>query len=381
MHRSWPLWLCALFWLISAGLVVATRPGQAGIRAALLLPDLFQDMPLQPSRWVRPAPLQERVTYRYRGREAGGDLYRPAGPGPYPGFVFALGVSPAGLDDPRVVRFGQTLARAGFIVLIPDSPDLRRDRVLPEEIDGLVTAFQLLQQRPEADRHRLGLVGVSVGGGLALIAAADPRIANDLAFVNVLGAYSDARSLIAAVTTQRVRVGGRPSAWHPDPMSVRIVRTVLIDTLDSPQEQRRVWELLAQSADQPPSSSPAVIPLSPAAQAVYELLRNDDPARVDALLQRLPLQTQQRLHQLSPSTYLNGLRAPLSIMHDRGDRAIPFSESRQLVMLAAALHPWYSEFDIFQHVDLKGQGGGHVLVRDSVKLFVHLLHVLNRLET
>lgn len=378
MSRLWPLGLCALLWLASGTVVVGTPTGRAAVRALLLLPDLFQDMPLQPSLWLRPPPVREHLSYTYQGRVAGADLYRPAGAGPFPGLVFTLGVSPAGTDDPRVVRFGEGLARAGFVLLIIDSPDLRQDRVVPEEIDGLVTAFQMLRNRPEVDPRRTGLMGVSAGGGLALIAAADPRIAHDLAFVNVLGAYSDARTLITAVTTERITVDGQPVPWTPDPLTVRIVRKVLIDALASPSERERIWDLLAQ--DLADADNLVATSLSPTGRAVYEVLRNDDPDRAAMLLQALPQELQARLRYLSPSTHVNGLRAPLYVMHDRGDPLIPFTESRQLVKLAAPMQPWYSEFDIFQHVDLKGSTARQALLRDSTKLFVHVLRIFSALE-
>jgi hypothetical protein len=69
-------------------------------------------------------------------------------------------------------------------------------------------------------------------------------------------------------------------------------------------------------------------------------------------------------------------------MHDRGDELIPFAESRRFddALEQAGRPPFYSEFDIFKHVDPTRGGKPLVVARDLVKLFMHVQAVLARLE-
>ena len=62
------------------------------------------------------------------------DVYLPAGARPgagLPAVVLALGVHPAPIDDPRIVKIATAIARAGVVVGVPDSTALRELRVTP----------------------------------------------------------------------------------------------------------------------------------------------------------------------------------------------------------------------------------------------------------
>lgn len=67
------------------------------------------------------------------------------------------------------------------------------------------------------------------------------------------------------------------------------------------------------------------------------------------------------------------MRAPLYLLHDRGDRFIPWPQSEQI---AAAYPPVvYHRVDLFQHVDPK-PGNFSVLWRDSwrvLRLFAAII--------
>ena len=58
-------------------------------------------------------------------------------------------------------------------------------------------------------------MGVSVGGSLALIAAAEPAIADRLAWVGSFGAYADAAELTTEVLTHQYRLDGSSTTGRP----------------------------------------------------------------------------------------------------------------------------------------------------------------------
>ena len=94
------------------------------------------------------------------------------------------------------------LARAGLVTLLPISADLNAGNIYPSEIDALVRAFETLEARPEVDPARIGFIALSVGGGLAMCAVADPRIRERVAFVSTFGGYFDARDLFVDVISR-----------------------------------------------------------------------------------------------------------------------------------------------------------------------------------
>ena len=99
-----------------------------------------------------------------------------------------------GRNHPAVERVADGLARTGVAVLVPDSRILLEGRLEVGEIDGVVRAFQLLADRPEVDRERVGIFGFSVGGSLALLAAGDDAHRVEVRWVNAFGAFADART-------------------------------------------------------------------------------------------------------------------------------------------------------------------------------------------
>jgi fermentation-respiration switch protein FrsA (DUF1100 family) len=66
------------------------------------------------------------------------------------------------------------------------------------------------------------------------------------------------------------------------------------------------------------------------------LVQNRDPQAVDELVAALPVQTRRLLTDLSPSTYLDRIRAPLFLIHGRDDPAVPFTETLRLARAARA---------------------------------------------
>src|ERR687888_574585 len=88
------------------------------------------------------------------------------------------------------------LARDGFVVLVPDSPDLRADRILPSERDAFVAAIAFVRALGDVDARRIGLVGFSAGASLLVVAAADARVRDDVRMVNFFGGYYDAADLL-----------------------------------------------------------------------------------------------------------------------------------------------------------------------------------------
>jgi carboxymethylenebutenolidase len=129
---------------------------------------------------------------------ARGYLVRPAGPGPHPGVV--VGCQLFGVDG-QVRGFVQRLAGLGYTALAPDLYHRTAPGVeLPADADGRRRGFELLHRlRREEVLHdveaamgylresagagsRIGMVGLSMGGHVAYLAAARLDLAATVAF-------------------------------------------------------------------------------------------------------------------------------------------------------------------------------------------------------
>lgn len=113
-----------------------------------------------------------------------GDLYLPDGAGPdapVPGVVACSGYQ--GLKDIHPARFARALAPRGFACLAFDYrgfgfSDGERGRLVPQEqVEDVRAAVSYLRSVPAVDPGRIGVIGWGLGGGVAIVAAADdPRI-------------------------------------------------------------------------------------------------------------------------------------------------------------------------------------------------------------
>jgi pimeloyl-ACP methyl ester carboxylesterase len=248
------------------------------------------------------------------------DLWRPPGGRPGAPLVLVHGLAPEGKDDPRLGRAAALLARGGFAVAVPDLPAMRAERLRPGDARAVTAALEVLARHPAARPEPATLVAVSVGLAPAMLAARAP--APPVRLLLALGGHAEGRELVRYFTTGVTGFG---------PVAVRApVRPELgpaflarnLDLVEDPADRAAVEAALA---GRPLAADPR-----PAARAVVAVLENRDPARVDALLARLPPATQELLDAVSPVRYLPRLRARLLLVHGRQDPAVPYTESLRL---------------------------------------------------
>jgi hypothetical protein len=114
-----------------------------------------------------------------------------------------------------------------------------------------------------------------------------------------------------------------------------------------------------------------VAQLSPPAAAAYHILAGDQRDQVQRNLGALSPAMQALLQQLSPSTVVERISAPVSLLHDRYDSFVPFTESVNFAAALTHLHHPHElvAFSIFQHTEVSSSLDMGALLRDSPRLF------------
>ena len=205
-----------------------------------------------------------------------------------PVVVYANAATPRGIDEPAVGRLLGGLASAGFVAIAPELPCVRRGEVTPETIDALVAVAS-------ASGRRVALLGASTGAGLAIIAAADPRIATRVTAVASVAPFASLREILRLGTTGHY--GDEPFAAEP------LVRIAAARSLS------------AAAPDDP---------------GVAAILENVDPLRFDQLYAALTPATRALVEELSPVTRIDDVRAPIELLASPDDRFFPVDEARAL---------------------------------------------------
>lgn len=324
----------AIALLVGALLLVALWPAiDAHARATAFFAHAVLRLPGEPLGWVTATPVEEAFAWADGGA---GVLTLPGTAGPHPVLLVVLGAEPAAPDEPAVVALRDGLARIGLGTLIVRSHPLIDGEVTPDEVPLIVGGFEALERDPRVRAGRVGMLGLSTGGSLVLVAAAQPRIADRVRLVFAMGAYHEAERLVAEVVAGRTRASsGAVEPWTPDPTAVRVVRATLLSAL--PPTER--------------AAAAAGTPSTPAARAAAELVAGASFDRAEALVTALGPDVRARMVAISPDAHLAGLRAPLFLLHDRADAFIPVAHTESL---ARATTPRAVELvDLFEHVEPK----------------------------
>ena len=231
---------------------------------------------------------------------------------------------------------------------------------------------------PDVDPARMGFFGASVGGSIALVAAADPRIADEVQHVVSFGGYFDALPTFGAVITHHIEYQDVDETWTPKPHATKVVTHQIIDRVESEHDRDllTLWFL-----DGEPADAEDVASLTAVGRASYEFLANRDPAAVEGLIGQLPRSEIAEMNYLSPRSSIANVKADLIILHDQGDPYVPYTESRRLqAAVGDRPNATFDELRLFDHVSPKLDTSPDIVAVDSARLLFRLYQLLLRWE-
>lgn len=346
------------FRLLILAVALAVLSACAPVRhydAALVLADVAAgDAPSRLKEKTTP-PTRTAMRYSVSGRDHAGDLYLPGEGGPLAGIVLVPGAVPMGKDDPRLVAFATTLARARFAVLAPELPGFRELRIHPADARIVADAFAYLAGRADlAPAGRAGLAAFSYGVGPALLAALEEDVRERVRFVVGVGGYHDLTRAARYLTTGYFQAGERRLYLAPDDYGKLVLLSTARFYVEASNARTLESMIERRLKDRTADLSDLAEQLGPQGRAVYALAINADPDRFPALYSALPQAMRADFAALSlHNKDLTRLRARLILLHGRSDNLIPYPESDAL---AAAVPPSQARLyildSILGHVDL-----------------------------
>jgi pimeloyl-ACP methyl ester carboxylesterase len=270
-------------------------------------------------------------------------VYRPAGGKRWPALVFLNGITARGRHHPEVERLADALARVGFLVLVPDPPGLARGEITDRTLTATIAVVRATADRRDAAGGRVGLVGVSIGASLGLLAAEQPSLANRITLVAGIAPYTSLENVTRLATTGYALDAGRLVRYETTSFLSLVIARSLVAALPASQNRRRLLaELLRLHEGSPdPLALFRRLParqVAPSARAVVELLANRDPARFGQLFAALPPELRASILRLSPLRGASELRAPVEIASAPHDKYFPLAETWALARAARHSH-------------------------------------------
>ncbi len=256
-------------------------------------------------------------------------LYLPDDAQNPPAMVVVHGLHHLGIDEPRLVNFAESLAETGIEVLTPQVDALADYRVEPQSIDLIGASAQFLAHRAGT---KVGVLGLSFAGGMSLMAAADPKYADEIAFVAAVGAQDDVRRVEHyLIEGQTHWPDGRLLTTPPNEYGWLILIYAhpedffLPADVEGARESLRLLlhEQVKQAADRAAQLSPQGQELMKAIFDYHrELFR-------DKLLADLDKHSSEAI-AVSPHNHIQDLKAKVLLVHGEGDDVIPPSETEWL---------------------------------------------------
>jgi dienelactone hydrolase len=290
-------------------------------------------------------------------------VYRPVGVEHAPGMVIVHGVHRLGIDEPRLVAFARDIAASGIVVLTPELRDVADYRITPRSVAPIGQAAQELKRFTHAPH--VGVMGLSFAGGLAMLAAADPRWSGDISYVVSIGGHDDLTRVTTFFATDEIpRPDGTVARFpaheygalvlvyaHPEDFFVPA------DVADAREAIRlHLWE-------QPQLSDAVAARLSAAGKAKLKLLFDHDKPAVRSELLASIARHRDEMAAVSPHGHLGGLHAKVLLLHGSEDSVIPAVETLWLArdsdgqLIDALITPLLTHVDVGKKPPLRERLG------------------------
>jgi len=341
---------------------------------------------------------EEEVEVQRGDRPVPATLFSPRhGWSPIPGWVVLHGVTRPGRHHPTLLRFVRALAGTGATVLVPEVPEWRELELAPDEAAATIRESVLyLAGREGTLSDRIGVMGFSLGVPQVLGAATDPSLRGSLRCVAGFGGYGDLDRTVHFLFHGKHAWEGRVHQADPDPYgrwilggnyltrvpgfedAEDVAHALLSLAKEAGDLQVGAWEACYDSIKERlinhvhPSRHQLFRAFAPpAGQAPPEGLGN-------RLARGLADAARAATPYSEPLSFLDRIPVPVRLVHGRGDRLIPFSES---LRLAEAFPP---DADIrvyltglFSHSQTDSSGGSGGWVEEQL----HFLRILSDLLT
>ena len=269
-------------------------------QAAILILDIYSESLVgrNVARLVTPEPRASQTRERFAGTEMRVDWWHPGSGASHPGVLVVPGASALGNDNEALRGFGASMARAGYLVMLPEFPFLKEGRLDPAATAQLDGSFAALRARPETRGRATGAFGISVGGGLLLVAAGQEPAIGSATFVSVLGAYYDMDTYLASVAGAQQLRGGKLVTWAPSDEARERLPAAAIEAVAAADREAVRQALAAPTYEE---ALRRIRGLPPSARAVFDAL--------------------------SPETVWSRIGAPVFWIHDPADTYEPLAEA------------------------------------------------------
>jgi pimeloyl-ACP methyl ester carboxylesterase len=307
------------------------RPSASIHLKTLIVLGVVLDLPVV-ARLVRGMTPEPRVENTELGGVPG-SLVRPSGRGPWPAILFVNGAHPLRRREPVVERVAHGLARAGFLVIVPDLPGLGLGEITTRTLDAAAGVAREAADLDAVRGGRIALIGASTGASIAILLAARPDLAGRVSLVSSVTPYADMRKIICLATTERYECPGGYRSFGVTNLLRRAIARSMTVTIPACEERERLLDSVGSILEQDDPFArirPSQEWGPGAVRAIVRLLENREAARFAELFGDLPADLRAMIAEMSPLTVAAAVQAPVEMAVPPLDRYFPVEEAQVL---------------------------------------------------
>ena len=362
-----------LFLLLIAAAALAYLPITHHLRAASVLMKISDP---HAHGFIADYGLNAVKTYDFQLKVNGGTarsrVYMPEGIPHAPALVILHGVHHLGIEEPRLKNFAQAMASHGYMILTPELPGIDDYHVSAASVPVIGEAARELTRWNGAPK--VGVLGLSFAGGLALIAASDPKYADSIGYVTAVGAHDDVARVLKFFATNQIPLPSgqteKLKAHEYGPFVVVFSHPQeFFKGNDIPMAERAVQYLLWEDV---PKAQAEAAKMSPEGRKKMKLLFDHHTEALAPMLLTSVDKYKAEYESASPRGNMAGLKVPVFLLHGAADDVIPPAETLWLEHdIPAGLVRRRLISPVVSHVEL----GGNPTARDEFDL-VHWMSVM-----
>jgi acetyl esterase/lipase len=255
-------------------------------------------------------------------------IYEPRG-GHSRALLVVHGVHWGGLHEPRLVLFARRLAAFGFAVVTPLITDMQGYDLVPRAVDDIErSALWLLDDSGLTDETdgRIGVLGISFGGGLALSAVTRPSLRDRTAFGFSFGGHADMDRTMRYLVSGDLPAGGH---LEPHVYGQAVILRMGADRLVPPEDVAKLDRaLLAFLSGDRKRAERIGINLGREAHDLLTLVVERETSALGEVLEPV-VRAHKNEPQLSPVRF-DPPEFPVFLLHGNVDNVIPPSETTEL---------------------------------------------------
>ncbi len=268
------------------------------------------------------------------------------------------------------------MSASGIRVLTPELAALADYQIDSRSID--LIGYSARSLSAEAGQ-KVGVLGISFGGGLSLIAAARPQYAPYIGFVVSVGAHDDLERVSQFLITNTIsRPDGTTLKMQAHEYGPLILFYSHLEDFFPPADIGTAHEalrlLLWEKVDE---SKKAAAMLSPPSREKMDLLYKHDEHALASEMKQAISRHQAEMAPASPHGQLGALHLPVLLLHGAADNVIPPSEMLWLqqdipsgLVKAALISP------AFSHASMDGKPA----LADNLRLVHFMAQMLEQAD-